>query len=79
MSRQGKGPISARERLAVQIRAIRKGAALSQEALADLAGLHRTYVGDIERGERNVSIDNIERIARALQVDIVDLLAIPPQ
>jgi transcriptional regulator with XRE-family HTH domain len=36
--------------------------------------LHRTYVGGIERGERNVSIDNIERIARALDLDVVDLL-----
>jgi transcriptional regulator with XRE-family HTH domain len=47
---------------------------LSQEALADLAGLHRTYVGSIERGERNVSVDNIERLARALDLDPADLL-----
>lgn len=48
---------------------------MSQEDLAELAGLHRTYVGAIERGERNVSIDNIERLAAALGVDVVDLLA----
>jgi transcriptional regulator with XRE-family HTH domain len=47
---------------------------LSQEALADLAQLHRTYVGSVERSERNVSLDNIERLAAALSVDICDLL-----
>jgi transcriptional regulator with XRE-family HTH domain len=43
--------------------------------LAAIAGLHRTYVGAIERAERNVSIDNVERLAQALAVDVVDLLA----
>jgi transcriptional regulator with XRE-family HTH domain len=47
---------------------------LSQEALADRAGLHRTYVGSVERGERNVSIDNICRLAWALGVDVRELL-----
>jgi transcriptional regulator with XRE-family HTH domain len=56
------------------MREARKRLGLSQEALAEGAGLHRTYVGGIERGERNVSIDNIERIARALDLDVVDLL-----
>ena len=45
----------------------------SQESFADACGLHRTYVGAIERGERNVSIDNIARIADALGVHIADL------
>jgi transcriptional regulator with XRE-family HTH domain len=47
---------------------------LSQERLGHAAGLHRTYIGSIERGERNVSIDNIERLARALKLDPSELL-----
>ena len=46
---------------------IEKG--LTQEALADLAGLHRTYISAIERERRNISIDNIESIARSLDVE----------
>lgn len=66
--------LNARQRLAIQLRARRKEIGISQEALADLAGLHRTYVGSIERCERNVSIDNIEKLAIALNTDIADLL-----
>lgn len=50
------------------VRQARIDAGLSQESLAHLAGLHRTYIGSIERGERNVSIENILRIAKALDV-----------
>jgi transcriptional regulator with XRE-family HTH domain len=57
------------------MRAIRVARGLSQEALAELANLHRTYVGSIERRERNVSLDNVEKLALALGVDICDLLS----
>lgn len=68
---------TARERLAFQLRNYRKSSGISQEQLADLAGLHRTYIGSIERSERNVSIDNVEKLATALNVDVIELLAEP--
>ena len=48
---------------------------ISQEELADIAELHRTYVSSVERGERNISVDNMEKLAQALGVDIRDLLS----
>jgi transcriptional regulator with XRE-family HTH domain len=65
---------TARERFAWRLRRARMDQGISQEALADLAGLHRTYVGSVERGERNVSIDNMERLAAALRLDVSALL-----
>lgn len=53
---------------AANVRRLRKEQGLSQEELAEAAGVHRTYVGMIERGEKNVTIYNIERIAIALGV-----------
>ena len=48
---------------------------ISQEKLSEIAGLHRTYIGDIERGERNVSLINIVKIAIALKTTPSDLLS----
>ena len=74
MKRGQQAPSSARKRFALALRHARAEQGLSQEALADLAGLHRTYVGSVERAERNVSIDNMERLAAALNMDVVALL-----
>lgn len=56
------------------IKAFRLAQGLSQEALADLAGLHRTYIGAVERGERNITLLNANRIAEALGVKLSDCL-----
>ena len=50
------------------VRAIRQDKKISQEELGDLCGLHRTYISDRELGKRNVSLENIDKIAHALQV-----------
>ena len=50
------------------VSAIRQDKKISQEELGDLCGLHRTYISDIELGKRNVSLENIDKIAHALQV-----------
>lgn len=56
------------------IRSYRQRAGLSQERLAELCGLHRTYVGAVERGERNISALNISKIAGALRIEPHQLL-----
>lgn len=66
---------SARWRFARNLKQRRLELELSQEGLAEIASLHRTYVGSVERGERNISIDSMERLATALRVDIVELLS----
>lgn len=65
---------SARFRFATNLRTARKAAKLTQERVGELAELHPTYVGSVERGERNVSIDNMERLARAVGCDVLELL-----
>ena len=67
-------PSELRTIVAANVRRQRARLALSQEALAAEAGLHRTYIGAIERAERNLSLDNIERLARALKVTAASLL-----
>lgn len=56
-----------------RVQDLRKERNLSQEQLADLAGVHRTYIGMIERAEKNITLCNIERIVKALNMNIKDL------
>ena len=65
----------ARKLFSRNLKEIRKRRNLSQEELAALSGLHRTYVGSVERGERNISIDNMECLADALNIKIEELLS----
>ena len=58
------------ERIGLNITIIRERRGLTQEKLAELAGLHRAYIGQIERGEKNIGLRNLEKIAKALDVDI---------
>jgi len=64
---------SARELFAKRVRELRLERGLSQDELADAAGLHRTYIGTVERGEQSIGIDNVEKIAKALKVAISEL------
>ncbi len=61
--------------LADNIRTFRKLKGLSQEGLADMCNLHRTYVGSVERGERNVTLSTLEVIAEAVGVSVPKLLS----
>jgi transcriptional regulator with XRE-family HTH domain len=61
-------------RFGQKLRRIRERKGISQEKLAELAGLHRTYVSSIERGERNISLQNIARLAKALDITLARLM-----
>ena len=56
-----------------RVRKLRRERCLSQEELADKCGLHRTYISDVELGKRNVSLENIARIAESLEISLPDL------
>jgi transcriptional regulator with XRE-family HTH domain len=58
----------------VRLRFAREDMGLSQELLAEKAGLHRTYIGQVERGERNISVDSMERLADAVGLQLWDML-----
>ena len=59
------------------LRKTKKPSPLSQEKLAELAGVHHTYIGAIERGEKNVTLETLLRVAEALEVSLEDLLPLP--
>jgi len=65
-----------KEEVGFNIRRIRENRGISQEELGSLAGLHRAYIGQIERGEKNIGLKNIQKIANALNVNIKVLLDI---
>jgi transcriptional regulator with XRE-family HTH domain len=60
------------------LRARREALGISQEEFAEALGVHRTYVGGVERGERNLTLKTVERIAERLGVPAIDLLAASP-
>lgn len=63
-----------RARFGIAVRKRRNELTISQEDLAERAGLHRTYISDLERGKRNVSLENFEKLANALNLSISDLM-----
>lgn len=65
---------STRVRFGNNLRKLRTDKGISQEKLADLAGLHRTYVSSVERGERNVTLETIEKLAKALNISMAKLM-----
>jgi transcriptional regulator with XRE-family HTH domain len=62
------------KRIGLNITIIRERKGLSQEKLAELAGLHRAYIGQIERAEKNIGLKNLQKIAFGLNISIKDLL-----
>ena len=58
-----------------RIRFLRKQQSFSQEELAHRAGLDRTYIGSVERGERNIAVINLQKIAQALEVSLAELVS----
>jgi transcriptional regulator with XRE-family HTH domain len=63
--------------LGSNLKEIRQRQGLSQEAFADMVGVHRAYMGGVERGERNLTLRSVERIASALGIDPLKLLSPP--
>ncbi len=72
---EGKSSKRARQLLARRLRALRFVRGWSQEALAEASGLHRTYISEIERAACNVGLDNLEKLAVGLEVELGDLFS----
>lgn len=68
-------PASIKSRFGSTVRGLRDERGLSQEELAERAGLHRNYIGGVERGERNIALENIVKLAKALSIPTKDLFA----
>jgi transcriptional regulator with XRE-family HTH domain len=66
---------SVKSRFGSRLRQLREERGYSQELLAERAGLHRNYVGGVERGERNVALENIVKLAKALSIKPGDLFS----
>ncbi len=62
------------KRFGDRLRSVRLRKGISQEKLAELAGVHRTFVSSVERGERNISLLNIARLAKALEIPLAKLM-----
>ena len=73
MRQYNKPNILVRKKFGRRVRELRKKIGLSQEELGFKANIHRTYIGAVERGEQNISLDNIARLARHLEVSLSDL------
>ena len=71
---RSRSPADPRRAFGAAVREKRRSTGVSQEALADACGLHRTYIGGIERGERNVSLVNMAKLADALGVKLSQLV-----
>lgn len=68
-----------RARFGVRLRKVRTTKGISQEKLGELAGIHRTFVSMVERGERNVTIATVEKLAKALECRMADLMPDPEE
>lgn len=75
LRRASKTPPDIRERFGDAVRHRREELGLNQEELAHRAGIHRTYLSDVERGQRNIALVNIEHLAKALELKLSDLFA----
>ena len=64
-----------RERVGLNLQRLRREKELSQEELSDRSGVHQTYLSGVERGKRNPTVGVLEKIAKALDVDVADIVA----